>query len=62
MKVSEARKHIGNINKTLAAILDFEKNHQELDTETGFLSDAIGYLTDYRKALENAIENAKLDI
>lgn len=30
--------------------------------ETGFLCDVVGYLCDYRKALERAIEKAELDI
>ena len=56
MKVKEARKRIEDITKVCAEINAFEDTHEELLGEIEFIPDVIGYLCDYRKALENAIE------
>lgn len=62
MNVKCAKDHIQEITKLCNEINCFEENHEELMEETGFLSDVILFLCDYRKVLEKAVERAKLDI
>lgn len=62
MQVAEAKNHIDKISEVCKKINEFEEKHQELLDETGFLSDAVGYLCDYRKVLSEAIEKAELNI
>lgn len=60
MKVKEARHHVDRINEIIDQAMQFEIKHEDLGDETCFVSDAINYLSDYRKHLEEAIENAEL--
>ena len=62
MKVKCAKEHIEKIKIVCHEILDFEKRHEELDEEDGFLCDALGFLCDYKIVLEKAIEEAELNI
>lgn len=62
MNVQCAQDHIEQITNICNEINTFDANHEELRTEIGFLCDAVAFLCDYRKALENAIKRAELDI
>lgn len=62
MNVASAKTHINQINKICDEAENFCKNHEELSHETGFLCDVVGYLCDYRKILEQAINRAELDL
>ena len=62
MNVASAKTHINQINKICEETEKFCKNHEDLDNETGFLCDVVGYLCDYRKILEHAIDRAELDL
>lgn len=64
MNVASAKTHIKCIDEICASAEKFQKDHEEdigLD-EMGFLCDAIGYLCDYKKILNQAINRAELDI
>ena len=39
----------------------FNEKHEDLIKETEFMIDVVGFLCDYKKVLEHAIENAELD-
>lgn len=41
---------------------DFTEKHSDIDSETGFMVDAVAYLCDYRKVLEKGIDEAELNI
>ena len=60
MNVKTAKTHIEKITKIMTEIEAFDKKHNELNKETGFLMDAVAYLGDYKSVLNNAIENAEL--
>lgn len=62
MNVKNAKEHIEEITEIMAEIVAFDKNHKELSKETGFLVDAVAYLGDYRRTLNNAIENAEIKL
>lgn len=62
MKVNTAKNHMEQITSICDKIKDFDKKHMELNNETGFLCDAVGFLCDYRKVLEKAIDEAELKL
>lgn len=62
MNVKCAKDHIQQINKVCDDINIFVEKHEELMDETGFFCDAVAFLCDYRRTLENAIEQAELNI
>lgn len=62
MNVQCAQDHIEQITNICNEINTFDANHEELSAETGFLCDAVAFLCDYRKVLENGIKRAELNI
>ena len=62
MKVKEAKRHIDNIKKVCNQINKFWDENPDVMEQTGFLTDAVGYLCDYRALLEKEIEKADLRI
>lgn len=60
MTVERAEKIIDDITRICNEINGFEEKHEELSRETGFLSDAIGYLCDYRHVIEKGIKKAEV--
>lgn len=60
--------NVKTAKNTITEIMDLCKRIEEFDSiykndiNTGFLCDAVAYLCDYRKILENAIDNAELNI
>lgn len=61
MNVKTAKNIMMEINKLCRKIEEFDSIYGN-DINTGFLCDAVAYLCDYRKVLENAIDNAELNI
>lgn len=62
MNVKTAKKFIADIEEIAEAAVVFEERHPELEVETGFIVDALGYLGDYKKLIEKEIEKAELRI
>ena len=64
MNVKTASKHINGITKLCEEINQFEESlgDNDLSSKMGFLSDAVGFLCDYRKILEKGIEEAELKL
>lgn len=60
--VETAKEHIIQIRDVCEKISEFDKKHTELGDGTGSLCDAVGFLCDYRKVLERAIDKAKMEI
>lgn len=60
--VKEAKAYLEEIKDICDEARRFYKSHGELGDELLFLQDAVAYLSDYRVVLENAIENALIDI
>ena len=60
--------NVKTAKNTITEIMDLCKRIEEFDSiykndiNTGFLCDVVAYLCDYRKILENAINNAELNI
>lgn len=62
MKVKDTKRYIERMNVIFMKIDKFTTSHEELEDETSFLCDVVGYLVDYRSLLENMIDNAELKI
>ena len=62
MNVKCAKKHISEITDICSKAVEFDKRHEELEDELGFLCDAVAFLGDYKRVLEKAIEEAELNI
>ena len=62
MNVASAKTHISNIERICSEIEKFDKNNENDILERGFLVDVVGYLCDYKRILEQAINRAELDL
>lgn len=62
MTGKEAMERIIKITDILKTANDFDEQHAELEEDLWFLSDMVCYLCDYRDVLQNAINNAKLNL
>ena len=62
MNVKSAKKIIANITEICHQAAEFDRLHEEFEDELWFLCDGVGYLGDYKKMLEKAIEEAELNI
>ena len=59
MKVRVARDHVEQITRVCS---ELEKKYGEVSDDVDFLLDAISYLRDYRKLIEQAIDEAEINI
>lgn len=62
MNVRSAKEYIAKIKDICDKMYDFTEKHSDIDSETGFMVDAVAYLCDYRKVLEKGIDEAELNI
>jgi hypothetical protein len=62
MKVKHAKKIISDISAANGKAVTFCARHEELYDETDFIADMVMHLGDYKKLLEQAIEEAELTV
>lgn len=62
MNVKDAKERISKITDVCGRAYNFCGRHTEMIDETWFIDDMIMFLGDYKKVLENAIDNAELNI
>lgn len=59
MKVRVARDHVEQITGVCSKL---EEKYAELSGDVDFMLDAVAYLRDYRKLIEQAINDAEINI
>lgn len=59
MKVRVAKDHVEEITRVCR---ELEKKYGQLSGDVDFMLDAVAYLRDYRKLIEQAINDAEINI